>query len=333
MRLPFDTDLMIQSGPQHSPRLSRRSTLALGLGAGASLLAGLTPRLRAQDAAVPSELDRLRAENERLNKNLEEVAEEFRHYRNVIAGNQARGPIPAVHAARVIVVDGKTGDILAEKKADARGQVASTQKLLTALLIAEAGNLEDYLTVQDSDTDCAPVRIGLKEGEAYPRIQLLTALLVKSSNDIAQALARDNAGSIEAFVDKMNNRAHALGMIDSHFVNPHGLPADDQFSTARDIARLALAADANPVIRDLVSVSRFDFTKGDGSVVQLENTNRVMRTYAPCDGMKTGYTQLAGYCLVCSGEKDGRRRLVILLNDTISIWKDAQALLEWALRA
>lgn len=324
---------MIPSGPKQNHPLSRRSAIALGLGAGATLLTGLTPGFSAQDGAASSELDRLRTENERLKKNLDDISEELRHYRNVIAGNQIRGPIPAVHAARVIVVDAKTGDILAEKKADARGPVASTQKLLTALICAEAGGLEDYLTVQESDTDCAPVRIGLKEGETYPRIQLLTALLVKSSNDIAQALARDNAGSIEAFVDRMNDRARALGMIDSHFVNPHGLPASDQYSTARDMARLALAADANPVIRDLISVSRLDFTKGDGRVVRLENTNRVLRTCAYCDGMKTGYTQLAGYCLICSGEKEGRRRLVVALNDTESIWKDSQALLEWALRA
>jgi len=324
---------MIQTAPQPPHPINRRSMIALATGAGAWLVAGFTPRLRASDATAPTELDRLRAENEQLRKQLETTTEEFRHYRNVVAGNQARGPIPAVRAGRVIVVDGKTGDILAEKNADVRGPVASTQKLLTSLIIVESGNLEEYLVVQESDTDCAPVRIGLKEGETYPRIQLLTALLVKSSNDIAQALARDNAGSIEAFVDKMNNRARALGMHDSHFVNPHGLPADDQYSTARDMARLALAADANPVIRDLVEVRRFDFIKGDGRAVRLDNTNRVMRNYVFCDGMKTGYTQLAGHCLVCSGEKDGRRRIAVVLSDNESIWKDAQALLEWALRA
>ncbi|MEI6537769.1 MAG: D-alanyl-D-alanine carboxypeptidase, partial [Verrucomicrobiaceae bacterium] len=211
--------------------------------------------------------------------------------------------------------------------------VASTQKLLTSLIISESDNLEDYLTVEAPDIDCAPVRIGLQPGDQYQRIQLLTALLVKSSNDIAQALARDNAGSIEAFVDKMNKRAAALGMADSHFVNPHGLPADDQYSTARDMARLALADDANPIIRDIIDVRRFDFPKADGRVLRLENTNRVLHSYPPCDGMKTGYTQLAGHCLICSGEKDGRRRIVVILNDNESVWKDAEALLAWSLRA
>lgn len=300
-----------------------------------SQVASLAPAVDIKPAAPPpSELDRLRSENEDLKRQLGEVTEQFRHYQNVIAGNQVRGPVPAVRAERVIVVDANTGDVLAEKNADLRGPVASTQKLLTSLVVVESGNLEDYLTVQEPDIDCAPVRIGLRPGEQYPRIHLLTALLVKSSNDIAQALARDNAGSIEAFVDKMNAKAQSLGMRDSHFVNPHGLPVDDQYSTARDMARLALAADANPVIRDTTNIRRFEFIKGDGRTVMLENTNRVLRTFACCDGMKTGYTQLAGHCLVCSGEKDGRRRIVVVLNDSDgAVWKDAQALLEWALRA
>ena len=122
----------------------------------------------------------------------------------------------------------------------------------------KSGNLEDYLTVQESDTDCAPVKLGIRPDETYPRIQVLTALLVKSCNDLAQALARDNAGSIEAFADKMNKRALELGMTNSHFVNPHGLPADDQYSTARDMARLsALPRTPAPEIRDIVTTRRF----------------------------------------------------------------------------
>ncbi len=289
MRPPPESDLMIRPGPppprsRQPPFRHRAGAWRRGLAARRSRAAGFAPR----KCRSPPNLSDSSAENERLRKQLGEVTDEFRHYRNVIAGNQARGPIPGVRAGRVIVVDAKTGDILAEKNADERGPVASTQKLLTALLVVESGDLEEYLTVQDPDIDCAPVRIGLKVGETYPRIQLLTALLVKSSNDIAQALARDNAGSIEAFVDRMNGRARVLGMNDSHFVNPHGLPADDQYSTARDMARLALVTDANPVIRDLVEVRRFDFPKADGRMIRLENTNRVMRDCEFCDGMKTG---------------------------------------------
>lgn len=283
-------------------------------------------------SAEEASLQKQRGELEILRRQVQAELDKIKHDRELAAANALRGPVPAIRADRAIVVDAKTGDILFEKNADKRGPVGSTQKLLTSLIICESGNLDDYLTVEESDTDCAPVRLGIKPGETYQRIQILTALLVKSCNDLAQALARDNAGSIEAFVDKMNKRAVALGMKDSHFMNPHGLPIEDQYSTARDMARLALFADVRPEIRDIVTVRRFEFIKPGDTSVLLENTNRVLRSCSYCDGMKTGYTQASGHCLVSSGEKDGRRRIVVVLNDTEAIWRDSQALLEWSLR-
>jgi serine-type D-Ala-D-Ala carboxypeptidase (penicillin-binding protein 5/6) len=160
---------------------------------------------------------------------------------------------------------------------------------------------------------------------------------VKSSNDIAQALARDNAGTLEGFVEKMNARCQELGLQNSHYVNPHGLPArngDEPFSTARDLAVIARVCDTMPDIRKIVSMQSYRFVKGDGKTMELTNTNRVLRTAGYCDGMKTGYTDAAGYCLVASGERNGRRRIVVVLNDTESgVWRDAQALLDWALKA
>jgi D-alanyl-D-alanine carboxypeptidase (penicillin-binding protein 5/6) len=122
-------------------------------------------------------------------------------------------------------------------------------------------------------------------------------------------------------------------MADSHFVNPNGLPADEQYSTAHDMALLARAADARPELHDMVSLQTYEWKRSNGSTEVLQNTNRVLRTYEFCDGMKTGYTDASGYCLVASGEKDGRRRIVVVLSDTSSsVWKDAQALLEWSLK-
>lgn len=251
---------------------------------------------------------------------------------------QLRGPVPNVTAERAIVIDVQSNDVLWEKNADKRGPIASTQKLLTALLIVENGDLDNLLTVELSDTQCAPVRIGLKEGEQYTRRQLLTALLVKSSNDIAQALARDCAGSVEIFATKMNERAAKLGLQNSFFINPHGLPPvndqQEQYSTARDLAEIAKAVDKLPDIRAMVRLKNFTLEKPNKQTVPLENTNRVLRTNAYCDGMKTGFTTAAGYCLVASGEKNGKRRIVVVLNDTsVSVWKDADALLEWALKS
>src|SRR5207253_260826 len=143
--------------------------------------------------------------------------------------------IPKTSAASAIVVDANSGKILYEKNADQTRVPASTQKLLTALVVAESGFLERTVTVQVVDTLAEPVKLNIKAGDTYQRIDLLRALLVKSPNDVARCLARDNAGSIEAFAEVMNRRAQQLGALNSHFVNPNGLPIPGQYSTALDL--------------------------------------------------------------------------------------------------
>ena len=152
------------------------------------------------------------------------------------------GTPPVVSAASAIVLDADSGQVLHQLNADQARQVASTQKLLTALIVAESGNLDERVRVEFTDTLAEPSKLYLKPGEVYERGQLLRILLVKSMNDVARCLARDNAGSIEAFAAKMNAKARALGMTSSHFVNPNGLPEPGQYSTARDMARVAMAA-------------------------------------------------------------------------------------------
>ncbi len=263
--------------------------------------------------------------------------EKTKKVRHEIEIKNLRGPIPQITAGRCIIIDVESNDVLFEKNPDLRGAIASTTKIMTGLLIVETGDLDKVVTVELSDTQCAPVRLGLKVGETYTRRQLLTAMMVKSSNDIAQALARDNAGSVAAFATKMNERAKALGLENTFFVNPHGLPSttdQDPFSTARDLAVIAKAADKLPDIRKIVKMQHFKFTKPDGKSIDLANTNRVLRSTSYCDGMKTGFTEAAGYCLVATGERNGRRRIVVVLNDTSEgVWKDAQNLLDWALKA
>lgn len=263
--------------------------------------------------------------------------EKQKKVRREIEIKNLRGPIPQISAGRCIVIDPENDDILFEKNPDLRGAIASTTKIMTGLLVVEAGDLDKIVTVELSDTQCAPVRLGLKVGETYTRRQLLTAMMVKSSNDIAQALARDNAGSVAEFATKMNERAKALGLENTFFVNPHGLPSttdQDPFSTARDLAVIAKAADKMPDIRKIVKMQHFKFIKPDGKSIDLANTNRVLRSASYCDGMKTGFTEAAGYCLVATGERNGRRRIVVVLNDSSEgVWKDAQTLLDWALKA
>jgi len=274
---------------------------------------------------------------ELLQKQAAEELEKTKRSRREFELKNLRGPVPQISADRVIIIDPASDEVLFDKNADKRGAIASTTKLLTALLVVETGSLDQIITVEQSDTQCAPVRLGIKAGDQYTRRQLLTAVLVKSSNDIAQALARDNAGSVEAFVAKMNAKCAELGLKNSHYVNPHGLPStngDDPYSTARELSVIAKACDQKPEIREIVKLQSYKFTFPNGRVTQLANTNRVLRTASYCDGMKTGYTNAAGYCLVASGERNGKRRIVVVLNDSEGgVWRDAKSLLDWALKA
>jgi serine-type D-Ala-D-Ala carboxypeptidase (penicillin-binding protein 5/6) len=240
--------------------------------------------------------------------------------------------IPKTSAASIIVVDANTGKTLYEKNADQTRVPASTQKLLTALIVAESGFLDRTVTVQPVDTLAEPVKLNIKAGDTYQRIDLLRALLVKSPNDVARCLARDNAGSIAAFAEIMNRRAQELGAVHSHFVNPNGLPIPGQYSSARDLSIIARAAYANPTIRSIVCLPQLVFRYANGRTRELENTNKLLRRLPYCNGMKTGYTDAAGKCLIASGTRPGKDIIVVVLGDSSSrVWRDASALLSWGL--
>ena len=225
-------------------------------------------------------------------------------------------PAPQISAKAAILVDANTGKVLYSKNDEAKRPVASTQKLLTALIVAEAGNLEKKVEIETTDTNCEPTKIYVKPGQSYTRLQLLNALLVKSGNDVARTLARDNAGSVSAFSDKMTQRVRSLGGTSSNFENPNGLPAQGQYSTARDMARVARMAYRNPTLREIMRTKNYNFRFNSGNVVPLRNTNRVLRTYSFCNGMKTGYTDLAGHCLISSGSYNGRDVIAVVLGST-----------------
>src|SRR5438270_7494864 len=234
------------------------------------------------------------------------------------------GAVPNTRANSVMVVDARTGVVLHEKNAYQPRPAASTQKLLTALVIAETGYLDRTVKVEPIDTLAEPVRLNIRPGEVYQRIDLLRALLVKSPNDVARCLARDNAGSIEAFAEVMNRRAQQLGAVHSHFVNPNGLPIPGQYSTARDLSLIARAAYANPTIRSIVCLPQLVFRYANGRTRELENTNKLLRRLPYCNGMKTGYTDAAGKCLIASGFNAGKNIIVVVLGDSHSgVWRDA----------
>ena len=239
--------------------------------------------------------------------------------------------VPETNAGSVIVVDAANGQVLHEMNADQRRPVASTQKLLTALLVAEDGGLDEKVRVEASDTWVEPSMLYIKPGNVYSRRAFLNILLVHSMNDVARALARDNAGSVENFADKMNARAAQLGMRNSHFVNPNGLPAPGQYSTARDMAKVAMFAYRNRAIREMVCQKSMLWRYNDGRTRLFDTTNKVLKAYSFCNGMKTGYTEAAGRCLISSATRDGRHVIVVVLGDGRSITTDSYRLLAWGL--
>ena len=248
----------------------------------------------------------------------------------VVAGLRAQEPI--ITAESAILFDARTGKVLYKKNENERRPVASTQKLLTALIIAESGDLSAPVTIDKSDMLAAPTKLYLKAGDTYTRQELLTALLIKSPNDAARALARDNAGSLEGFAAKMNERMARMGGNASFFVNPNGLPAPAQYSTARDMARVARAVYFNPLLREIIRTKYALFRYANGRTVALQNTNRVLRTYSFCNGMKTGYTDLAGHCLISSGSWLGKEIIAVVLGSTKGrVWQESASLLAYGL--
>lgn len=243
-----------------------------------------------------------------------------------------RKPAPAVAAPRVIVVDYASGRVLYEKNADAKCAVASTQKLMTALCVWDKGNVQKRFTIAKSDTWVEPTKLGILPGQVYTRRVLLGALLVKSGNDVARALARDNAGSEAKFATVMNAKARSLGMKNSNFLNPHGLTAKGQYSTARDMSICARAAYANSTFRGIMNTRDYNFKFSNGKTRHLTNTNKVLKRLKYCNGMKTGTTRASGRCLISSGELNGRTAIVVVLGaTTATVWNDSEKLLRWAL--
>jgi D-alanyl-D-alanine carboxypeptidase (penicillin-binding protein 5/6) len=237
---------------------------------------------------------------------------------------------PGLYAQSAIMIDARSGEVIFQKNADARRVPASTQKLLTALLITRRGNLDAPVTIMPEDTRVEPTKLGLRPGERYTRRDLLQAIMTKSSNDACAALARDHSGSEAAFVENMNRAAWSLGARSSYFLNSHGLPPE-QYSSARDIARIAFAAYRDPVLRRMMQQRVVYFRHNTGRVTRLEATNKLLERSGAFNGMKTGYTYAAGRCLVSSGRLNGREVILVQLGSrTKHIFDDAERVMAWS---
>lgn len=229
-----------------------------------------------------------------------------------------------VSATAAVLMDADMGQVLYEKNGDRQMLIASTTKIMTALVVLEHAAPDDVITVTP-DHMAEGSSMYLRAGETVRVEELLYGLLLCSGNDAALALT-ECAGGLTPFVALMNEKASALGMAHTSFANPNGLDADGHYSTARDMAVLAAAAVENPTFRRICS-SR-SVTIGQRT---MENHNRLLRQMEGCIGLKTGYTRAAGRTLVSCTERDGCRLVAVTLQDG-NDWADHAALYDYGFR-
>ena len=231
-----------------------------------------------------------------------------------VAGMKSDAQAALIGAESILIVDGDTGKVLLEKAANRPREIASVQKLLSAMIIVEAGDLDKPVTVTAADASCQPTKLPNAVGGTYTRRELLAAMLVLSANDAARSLARDNAGSESAFGAKMTLMARRLGAKTSVFKNSAGFSAGGQYSTASDTMKIAMAAYRNPVIRDIMATKDLAWRDADGRPTSLRNSNRMLQRHPNCRGLKVGYTAAAGHCTAALWEEKGRRIFAVVLH-------------------
>jgi serine-type D-Ala-D-Ala carboxypeptidase (penicillin-binding protein 5/6) len=241
---------------------------------------------------------------------------------------------PKISSPSAIVINLSTGKVLYEKKADTQRPMASTTKIMTAVLALESLSLDKQITISQKAAQTTEVKSFLREGDVLTVEQLLYCLLVHSSNASAVALAEAVAGDVDAFAEKMNAKAADLGMEDTHFVNPNGLDATGHYSTAADMAKVGQYAMKNTEFRKFVSTKSYTLElPGRDEPLAFDNTNKLMLSTSWVVGVKTGLTPRAEQCLVAAGTKDGVSILSVVLGQpsTDVCWTESRALLEYGL--
>jgi serine-type D-Ala-D-Ala carboxypeptidase (penicillin-binding protein 5/6) len=242
----------------------------------------------------------------------------------------AEDRFPGIAEAYFVKRDGR---LLWAGGADRRLPPASLTKMMTALLALERGDLEHVVVVSRAAAQATGTRLGLRAGEKLRARDLLAATVIRSANDACRALAEHLGKSAAGFVVTMNERAAALGLADTHFADPCGHDRAGQFSTATDLARLAEAVVQYPEYLRLARTPKLSISTADGSrSFTFSNTNALIGRYDGTIGVKTGYTERGGNCLVALVEKDGARVLLVMLNAP-NRWWNAVGLLDRAFEA
>lgn len=228
----------------------------------------------------------------------------------------------AISAECAILIDAETGRVLYEKKAEEKSLIASTTKIMTALVICEQTNVLDRVKIPKEAVGIEGSSMYLKAGEVLTIQELLYGLMLQSGNDAAVALAIYCGGTVEGFTELMNDKARRLGMTQSHFANPNGLDSPGNYSTARDMALLTAYAMRNPIFAQTVGTKTI--TIGDRC---LRNHNKLLWQLEGANGVKTGYTKAAGRILISSVTRMGRQLIAVTFNAP-NDWQDHKTLIE-----
>ncbi len=239
----------------------------------------------------------------------------------------------SVSARSAVVVNADTLEILWSKNAEECLPMASTTKIMTALLLCESGRLDRSIVTTKEMVTVEGSSMGLLEGDSVTLRDLLYGLMLPSGNDAANTVALVLGGSIEGFADMMNARAQQLGLSNTHFVTPSGLDSDGHYTTAYDLARLAAAALKNPDFAAAAGAESVTLSYGNPPYRRtLTNHNKLLKMYDDVIGVKTGFTKKSGRCLVSAAEKEGKRIIAVTLNAPDD-WRDHRALLDFGLSA
>lgn len=242
------------------------------------------------------------------------------------------GSPPDVTAQTWILYDATFDRVLAELDPDQRRAMASTTKMMTALIVVENGSRFDRVTISETAPEVGEAEIDLVAGEVWTIEQLLHAMLLGSANDAALAAAEHVGGTVERFVRLMNDRAAELGMDNTRFANPHGLDEEDHFSSARDLLTLAQAFMDVEELAVIVGKREAPLPPTiDGEERTVRTTNRLLYEYPGANGVKTGFTDDAGWTLAASAERDGRMLYVVVMG-SVTVdrrFADAAALLDY----
>ena len=226
------------------------------------------------------------------------------------------------------LIDSDSGDVLSSYNANLQLPMASTTKIMTCIVALENANLSDLVSIPQAAVGVEGSSVYLTKGETLKLEELLYALMLESANDAAVAIAFYVAGGVDEFAGMMNKKAKEIGLESTNFINPHGLPQDNHYSTARDLCFLMQYCMKNEAFRVITSTKSISISAPDGKTRFLSNHNKLLRIYDGCNGGKTGFTKKAGRCLVSSAERDGKELICATLGDP-NDWKDHSNLFDY----